>query len=110
MEKVNDKWFKAHGWKKDEYSNKMIDDRPGYDNTTRHSVIYSLDTEDIHARFDMIVYIKPADKRRKKSVSRFYMFWAKGKNGFRVENRISHWRFPVETIENALTVVGYKED
>jgi hypothetical protein len=111
MEKVTEKWFKDHGWKKYEDKTKEgdYDDISGYEKTVRHSVQYSLQTKDINARWDCIVYVTPPGRyNRKKKVERFYMFWARGKNGFQVENRISHRRFNVDQIEQALKVIGFE--
>ena len=107
MEKITEKWFKDHGWKKYEDKYKVCDDQPGYENTVRHSIQYSLNTNDINARWDCVVYVtSPGRYNKKKKVERFYMFWARGKNGFQVENRISHWRFTTDQIESALKIVG----
>lgn len=107
MEKVTDKWFKAHGWKKTEEKYKHYD-QPG--DVTTHHIIYDLGWREGHAQVRCTVETTPAKKWRKKQVSRFYSFWATGGNCFTVENRISNWRFPVETIENALKVVEYKKE
>lgn len=108
MEKVSDKWFKDHGWKK--YEDKF-NDQSVYENTVRHSIQYILNTDDINARWDCIVYITPPGRyNRKKKVERFYMFWARNsKTNYVVENRITYWRPTTEQMEAALKVVGYKE-
>ena len=107
MEKVTEKWFKEHGWKKYEYKDKMYDDQPGYDNTIKHHTIFSFDSNGITARWDCIVYITPPGRyNKKKRIERFYAFYARGKNGFQVENRISHRRFSVTQIEAALKLCG----
>ena len=106
MEKVTEKWFKEHGWKKTDTGNYV--EEPG---VQRNGTIYCLyGKEGLIARWDRIVYIYPPRwKGEKKRMSRFYMFYAHGKNGFQVENRISHFNFPIETIVAALKVVGYDE-
>ena len=111
MEKVTKKWFKDHGWKKYEDRYEMCPDQRGYENTVRHCIRYSLNTDNINARWDCIVYVTPPGRyNRKKKIERFYTFWAKGKNGFQIENRMSHWRFTVDAISNALKIIGYKEE
>ena len=105
MEKVTEKWFKDHGWKK--YEDKYM--VPGYESAVRHSIQYSLNTDNINARWDCVVYVTPPGRcNSKKRVERFYMFWARGKNGFQIENKISHRRFDVDQIEHALKVIGFE--
>lgn len=110
MEKATDKWFKDHGWKKTEEKYKPIDDQPGYEDCVRHHIIYDLIKENMHAQVTCTTTVIPAKRWRKKSIERFYTFWATGNNLFEVKSRISYFRYPVETIENALKVVGYKEE
>lgn len=99
MEKVNDKWFKQHGWEK-------VDDvSTDEDGTIRHATIYELNNIKLHARWDRVIYNNPQTKK----ISRYYMFYAKGCTGFTVENRISYYNFTIETIIAALKVVGYNE-
>lgn len=112
MEKVTEKWFKDHGWKKYEDKYKACDDQPGYENTVRHTIQYSLNTNNINARLDCIIYVTPPGRyNKKKKVERFYMFWARNsKTNYVVENRITYWRPTTEQMEAALKVVGYKEE
>ena len=104
MEKVSDKWFKQHGWTKQDI--KDIDS----DGTISHSVIYQLNNGKLHARYDMVYEIYPPKwKGDKKGISRYYMFYASGSTGFRVENKISHRNFTTDSIVSALRLVGYDE-
>ena len=107
MEKVTEKWFKEHGWEKTDTGNLV--EEPG---VQRNGTIYCLyGKKGLIARWDRIVYTytHPVVERGKKSISRTYTFYARGENGFQVENRISHFNFPIETIVAALKVVGYDE-
>ena len=110
MEKVTDKWFKEHGWTKYEYKTKEgdYDDISGYEKTVRHSVQYYLQTKDISARWESVVYVTPPTRRnKKKRIERFYIFWARNsKTNYVVENRITYWRTTTEQMEAALKVVG----
>lgn len=104
MEKVTEKWFKEHGWVRDE------DITTEENGTVRKNLRYILNNGKTHARYDRLIYIYPPRwKGEKKRISRFYMFYAHGKNGFQVENRISNFNFPIETIVAALKAVGYDE-
>ena len=100
MEKVSEKWFKDHNWKK--VVNNLIDK----DGTERRNLIYELNPKDskLYARYDRVVYVKNG-----KITSRFYMFYTKGCTGFEVTNKISNNNFRVNTIISALNVVGYDE-
>ncbi len=100
MEKVSEKWFKNHNWKK------FIDNHIEEDGVERRNLIYELKSKNskLYARYDRVVYVKNG-----KTVSRFYMFFVKGCTGFEVHNRISNNNFGVNTIISALNVVGYDE-
>lgn len=100
MEKVSEKWFKNHNWKK------FIDNHIEEDGVERRNLIYELKPKNskLYARYDRVVYVKNG-----KTVSRFYMFFVKGCTGFEVHNRISNNNFGVNTIISALNVVGYDE-
>lgn len=98
--KVSEKWFKDHNWKK------FVDNHIDEDGIESRHLIYELkpDGSKLHARYDRIVYVENG-----KTVSRFYMFFAKGCTGFEVLNRVSKNNFRVNTIISALNVVGYDE-
>ena len=100
MEKVSEKWFKGHNWKK------HIDNHIDEHGFKRRNLIYELRSKDskLYARYDRVVYVKNG-----KITSRFYMFYAKGCTGFEVHNKISNNNFGVNTIISALNVVGYDE-
>ena len=100
MEKVSEKWFKNHNWKK------FIDNHIEEDGVERRNLIYELKPKNskLYARYDRVVYVKNG-----KTVSRFYMFFVKGCTGFEVTNKISNNNFRVNTIISALNVVGYDE-
>ena len=100
MEKVSEKWFKDHNWKK------FVDNHIEEDGVERRNLIYELRPKDskLYARYDRVVYVKNG-----KITSRFYMFYTKGCTGFEVHNRISNNNFGVNTIISALNVVGYDE-
>ena len=105
MEKITEKWFRDHGWKKYEnWSKDYVDD-----NTIHHNLQYYIETDEYKAYWYMNTYIQPATRWDKKKISRFYMFSASGKNGFRAENRVSHHRYALDDIINALRMVGCKE-
>ena len=103
MEKVTDKWFKEHGW------TKYQDFYEEEDGTVRRGLVYSLTNGQLRARWDRVIYNYSKKKWSSKKVSRYYMFYASGCNGFSVENRISYQNFTPETIIAALKVCGYDE-
>jgi len=101
MEKVNSKWFKSNGWTERDSNTVEID------GTKKHITTFSLNRGKLVARWDRVIYDYPALGRYPRKVSRFYMFYAKGDNGFQVENRVSHYNFPTDIITASLKVVGY---
>ena len=107
MEKVTEKWFKEHGWKKTDTGNYV--EEPGVQSNGTIYCLYG--KKGLIARWDRIVYTYtyPVVAKGKKSISRTYKFWATGYNGFNVENKHSNFNFPIETIVSALKVVGYDE-
>ena len=100
MEKVSEKWFKNHNWKK------VVNNRIDKYGTEIRNLIYELNPKDskLYARYDRVVYVKNG-----KITSRFYMFYAKGCTGFEVHNKISNNKVGVNRMISALNVVGYDE-
>ena len=109
MEKVTDKWFKDHGWKKYVYKSKEgdYDDQPGYENCTKYQTQFYFHGKNCSAHVDCYYYVYHQSKyNKKKNISRFYTFYAIGKNGFTVDNNISYRKFTVDQIESALKIIG----
>ena len=106
MCKVDEKWFKNHGW--NEYNYETV--TPDHSRTiTRKSTAYSLygNTKYKWARWEHVVSITKDKWGDIVGKSNFYMFSAYGKR-WHIENRISYRQFTVDQIESALKVVGLK--
>ena len=105
MEKINDKWLKEHGWVKVDTTD--VDES----GTKRHSTKYYMAKDKLYAKIERVVetYQERRFRSTKSSVSRYYMFWAWGNNGFTVENRITHFNFNQDTVIAALRTVGFDE-
>ena len=101
MERVTEKWFLEHGWRKD------ISITNEYGSTrTQTSFVIGTGTGGgkLWATYAKVTYARPNER-----ASTFYTFFAKGCTGFCVDNRVSRSNFLVSTIISALNVVGYNE-
>ena len=101
MEKVTEKWFLEHGWRK------QIDITDSY-GSTRTQTSYVIGKggsgRKLWATYAKVTYARPNEK-----ASTFYTFFAKGHTGFCVDNRFNKSNFDVSTIISALHTVGYDE-
>ena len=115
MEKVDEKWFKKHGWKctRDET---FEEGNTGYSKTVTHLVVYDRGrdkslTNDYKLASWVHTYSKYYElgyvtgKETLVGTSNFYEFRAMG-NGFTVKNEISYRKFTDEQIGSALKLCG----
>lgn len=102
MEKVNEKWFEKKGWRKNvSVLGDVEDPKP----MTRISTVYDIfGPNDAHARWEHVTHWTQR-KGKTVRICNYYMFHCYGKT-WKIENRISHWKFTVDQIESALKIVG----
>ena len=111
MAKVDDKWFNAQGWEKEEY-NDTKETVGGYASYKRKCTVWrKRNTDGAHARYEHVVetyYNRSRSMNNEPKMtgrSNFYSFYANGR-GFTVKNEISHRKYDEEQIINSLKVVG----
>ena len=101
MERVTEKWFLDHGWRK------QIDVTDSYGATrTQTSFVIGKGScgGKLWASYAKVTYTRPNERAYS-----FYTFFAKGNTGFCVDNRCNKSNFPVHTIISAMNTVGYDE-
>ena len=115
MEKVDEKWLKAHGWQctlDDTYET----DKTTFGKTVTHRVVYDFVNGEhqgndykhaswahTYSKYYELGYV--TGKETQVGTSNFYEFCAMG-NGFTVKNKIAYRKFTDEQIESALKVCG----
>ena len=122
MEKVDEKWLKKNGWtcwhdevtESWEYSTKIITHHTIYvksigdPNSRRWGKDYKRARWEHTFKRSYLVSKKTGNEYFQ-GTSNYYMFGAFG-DGFDIDNRISHRKFPVEKIEAACVLCGITND
>lgn len=108
--KVNEQWFKEHGWTfTDVPIENMIDGRGRITNT--RLIIYTLNNGKRRghnycmARWDHHISVTRDKRGKVVSASNWYSLSVFGED-FHIESKISYRRFTIEQIESALKIVG----
>ena len=112
MSKIDDKWFKDHGFS--EYIHEETNERNNacqekvYCRTITYEKFSSKDITSANkwCRYTH-VYKKVTDKFGLVSIRNWYSFYGCG-NGFKIENNICFKKFDIEQIEGAIKVIGLK--
>lgn len=109
MNKVDEKWFKAQGWEVANYDESDTNDedirkRRGWTNIKK--VVCRKEVNGSIARYEHVVENMWWQDGTLRSRSNYYIFYAWGVNGFKVEHRCSSRKFTDEQILSALKVVG----
>lgn len=116
MDKVDEKWLKEHGWEcfNDDV---IVEQETSFSKTIKHHTTYY---KRVGSNRDMRTYKrarwdhtyeryyligKKTGKERLQSTSNYYIFSSFG-DGFEVDNKISHRKFPAEKVEAALKLCG----
>ena len=108
MEKVDEKWFKKHGWRCT-VDDSVEEHKTYYSRAITHIVSYDKGNGKSFAMWTHTYtkYYKTNNKGKEyvDGVSNFYGFYATG-NGFKIENKVAHRKFKEEQVESALKVCG----
>lgn len=105
-DKVSDKWFKDHNFKKNVYTNTHEVGNYMGDVVKKKQVTYSIYFEDRWIRFDSY-YQETKNKFGDKKISRYYMLFVYNKKTkFKVENTITHHLPTIEQMKAACLVCG----
>ena len=110
MDKVTDKWFEDRGWTREEQKTwpGRYEDLPSYQETTKHTVKYSLNAGGIEACYECVVFTTtPTRRNEKKRIERLYKVdIVNGRNNRQRHYGTSHRRFAVDEIESAIRIVS----
>ena len=111
MEKVDERWFKNHGWtlSTNNKESKKSGSYPGCTDTRKEIryVKYSKDGNSWASWYHMTNTTRDNNTGEKWHSSNYYMFYAHDrKTKFTVESRISNRKYTVDQIESALKLTN----